>query len=117
MARKDRSFTPGDMVRFWCNNLEKDEKWWVFLFFYLIVPGILLTDEELDAIFKMLVNALPDPIARTVIGIIRRLAPLLRRIIQRVQVELIFSSPLKDEIIRCIDKSLAPPPLPPPPPP
>lgn len=117
MGRKDPTFTPSDIVRFWCNNLESNERWWVFLYFYLIVPGILLTDEELDAIFEMLQAALPGQVSRAVIGILRRFVPWLRRLITRVQVEIIFYSPLKEEIIKCIDKILGPiqePPLPPP---
>lgn len=108
MPRKDSSYSSSDIVRIWCNNLTPVEQRWTFVFFVIIVPGILLTDEEIDIIFNLLEEFAPDLKTKAVIFTISKLANFLRKIINVGWASFIFRSPLKDAIIKCIFKRLNP---------
>ncbi len=107
MAREDPTFTSGDMVRFWCNNLDKSEQRWVFLFFWTVVPGILLTNEEIEDIFGLLGDVIGGGLSKLAqLGIFIFLKTI-RRWLNVTWTELIFANPnMRKEVIKCIDETL-----------
>lgn len=106
MGRKDPSFSSADIVRVWCNNLTPKEQSWTFIFFFTVVPGILLTDEELDFIFTVIKEGAPTVGAKLLIEIISFAMKPLRKILNTVWAGLIFDGPLEKEVLRCIFKRL-----------
>lgn len=50
MPRKDRTYTNLDVLRIFCNNLDKTERNKVLLFYYVIVPAFFGFDFILDTI-------------------------------------------------------------------
>lgn len=105
MPRKDRSFTAGDVVRIWCDNLDDNEQKEVFLFFFLIVPGILLTNSETLSILDIMKELAPNFIYRGIVMVVSQYLKIIRLIINSIWAELIFSNKrTKKEVIKCITK-------------
>lgn len=120
MPREDKTFTASDIVRLWCNNLDKNEQIWTTVFFLIIVPGIILTEDQIQRIFHFISELVPSKTTGYIIRIIARSAQLLRKIANKLWAKIIFGGPMRIEVERCIDKMLAKPPpkkRPPPPPP
>lgn len=50
MPRKDKTYKSRDVIRIFCNNLDKEERSNVLLFFMIIYPAFLSFDVVLDII-------------------------------------------------------------------
>ena len=105
MSRSNRTYSGGDIIRIWCYNLEKNEQNEVFMFFLLIVPGILLTNLETLAILDKIGLILRSRLFRTIIFFIKRYLAILRRVINSLWADIIFTNKLtRKEVIRCVEK-------------
>lgn len=69
MARKDPTYSAGDIIRFYCENLTEAEKRDVQFFFWIYVPLVAGLPSLLDLISK----TIKDPRIRLVIQLISRL--------------------------------------------
>ncbi len=107
MPRKDQTFTPGDVIRIWCNHLDGEEQNWVFLFFFTVVPGIWLTNDELTAIFEIIEKETSNYLLKFIIKTAIKYMSSIRTILNESWVNMVFSSPIKEEVIACITKRLA----------
>lgn len=105
MSRSNRTYSGADIIRIWCYNLEKNEQNEVFMFFLLIVPGILLTNLETLAILDKVAIVLRSRLFRTIIFFIKRYLAVLRRVINSLWADIIFTNKLtRKEVIRCVNK-------------
>lgn len=105
MARKDRSFSGGDIVRIWCHNLTQEEQNEIVLFFLLIVPGLLLTDLQTKAILLRIESVVSGRFARALVKFFIRYTAKLRLIVNSLWADIVFKNELtRKEVIRCIAK-------------
>lgn len=103
MARKDRSFSTADIIRLWCFNLTDEEQNEVLLFFWLIVPGILLDNTRIESIIRIIQEIVSNRLLRLILAVLERYLSLIRRILNRWWVEIIIKNEkIKKEVIKCI---------------
>jgi hypothetical protein len=69
MPRKDMTFSAGDIVRFYCENLEEKERNDVMFFFYIYVPLVA----GLPVLLDMIATNIKHPTARMIMALIARL--------------------------------------------
>lgn len=104
MAREDRTFTSGDIVRLWCNNLDKEEQDWTIIFFLTVVPGIYLTNAEVIAIYEKVAEFIKNRYMKLVIKYAIKHMKVLRRFLNSEWANLVFEGPLRKEVLECIKK-------------
>lgn len=103
MARIDRTYSSADIIRFWCNNLDSREKNRVVLFFWIILPGMLLRINFLRVILDRMSEILPIRQLRTLTRIISILLRILEGVSPGAWTSLIFSDPeTKRIVVQCI---------------
>lgn len=78
MARRDPTFTDIDVIRIYCNNLSRVERFRVGLFFMVIV-GDLLQAELQDALAGGELDFVIGPVPRNPLGLALKLNNALRR--------------------------------------
>lgn len=110
MPRDERTFTSGDIVRFWCKNLDDNERLWVLVFFWTVVPGIILTDTQIERIFDFIGTFVGGKLSKIALnGIFFFLKPL-RLWLNTTWVKLVFANPdLRKEVLACIEEALSKP--------
>lgn len=107
MSRIDPTFNPGDIIRFWCNNLTNSEQNEVVVFFWLLLPGIMLDNKTIAAIFDLISELTGSRIQKILIKVLIAYIKLLRRISNTIWAEVIFNNEeTKKEVIKCINKRL-----------
>lgn len=105
MPRADRTFTAGDLIRFWCNNLDRGEQIEVFVFFVIVLP--LRGGSEFVGYIEDLLSVSGEAGAS-----IRFFLRILRRIIDasnRINIFLlrsILEPETIDVVVNCIDDGL-----------
>lgn len=107
MPRANLSFNSADLVRIWCNNLDKEEQLDVLLFFYFIVPGIYLSKSELDDMFDFFSKHVKTGLTPFVIGLLKKYSQAIRTFLNVFWTQVIFGRPaIRKQIMLCIDKRL-----------
>ncbi len=107
---KDTTFTAGDIIRLFCNNLSKEEQNEVTLFFFVIYPGLLLTNGEVFGILNRLKDFIPSFLFRNVLSLFMIFVGEIRTFLNTLWVNIIFDNPeTKEEVIKCIDGRLKKP--------
>lgn len=106
MPYKDPSFTSGDIIRIWCNNLNDKEQLEVFLFFITVYPGLILTNEQLSDIFEIIDEFTSNTLFSLAVKGITAYMKILRMFLHKTCINLIFDSPAKEDIIKCVTKFL-----------
>lgn len=104
---KDTTFTAGDIIRLFCNNLSKEEQKEVSLFFLVIYPGLLLTNSEVSAIVNKLKGFTSSYLFRNVLSLFMMFVGEIRTFINTIWVDIVFDNPdTKKEVINCINERL-----------
>lgn len=104
MARIDPSFNAGDIIRLWYKNLDSDERKEVLLFFWFIVPGLLLSSDQVLSVLSSIADLLPRRGYRRLVRLLVILLRLLRRFGSEIWVEIIFRNvKTKRQVIGCLE--------------
>lgn len=107
MAREDPTFTSGDIVRIWCNNLDKREQNWVVVFFLTVVPGIMLTTRQIEDIFNIVGTIVGKRSVAIIIDLLLAFLAPMRGWLNSTWAELIFTNEdMREEVLKCIQKKL-----------
>ena len=104
MAKKDKTFTSGDIVRIWCNHLTAKEQIDIFLFFFFIFPGIALDNETLRDIFDEVKKRIPNFAFKLIMRFSFAYLKVIRRVFNKAMANIIFDSSAREEVIECILK-------------
>ncbi len=104
---KDTTFTAGDIIRLFCNNLSREEQKEVTLFFMVIYPGLLLTNSEVFGILGMLKGFTPSWLFRNVLSLFMIMVGEIRTFLNVTWANIIFDNPeTRKEVEACIDGRL-----------
>lgn len=104
MGREDPTFTSGDIVRIWCNNLDEEEQKWVVIFFITVVPGIFYSNKQVIEVYELITQFVKNKLLTRLIKFAIKNMRILRRILNVEWANMIFESPLRKEVIKCIMK-------------
>jgi hypothetical protein len=96
--RKDLTFTSGDVIRFYCENLTEKEKDDVQFFFYIILP---LT-QGIEVLLDVIERNVKDPRIKLVV---KSIQILWKAVLAIAPEALSFAIPesIKKEVIKCLE--------------
>lgn len=104
---KNTTFSSSDIVRLWCEHLDHREVTEVLLFFWVIAPATLVTDDDVDRVLESIGSIRGGSrILSRFSWVIGRLIRILRRVLISLVIDLIFSTKMSDTVVKCIDSRL-----------
>lgn len=105
MARIDRTYSSGDIIRFWCHNLDNKEKNEVIRFFWIIVPGLLVRLDLVRIILEKVAGVAPQRVVRVIARVVSILLKILSGVGVRTWVNILFQDKsTREAIVQCIKK-------------